>query len=65
MKSRGIAPSLLTSALDGSERSVSFLAAERVSGTHCIESWVDPRANLDAVEKRKISWSCWEFNSDF
>jgi hypothetical protein len=35
---------------------------ESLSGTHWIESLVGPRAGLDAVEKRKISYSCWELN---
>jgi hypothetical protein len=48
----------LTSALDGGEWSASRLAhftpRERAPGTHGIGSWVDPRAVLDAVVKRKI-----------
>jgi hypothetical protein len=48
----------LTSALAGGEWSVSqpsrFTAGERASGTHWIGCWVDPRAGLDDVEKRKF-----------
>jgi hypothetical protein len=48
----------LTSALDGGEWSVSrpgrFIPRERAPGTHCIGGWVDPRAVLDAVVKKKI-----------
>jgi hypothetical protein len=58
MGSGGIAPPFLTSALDGWEWSASrtgrFTPGETASGTHWIESWVDPRAGLDAVEKRII-----------
>jgi hypothetical protein len=47
----------LTSALDGGEWSASrpsrFSPRERASGTHYI-GWVDLRAGLDAVVKRKI-----------
>jgi hypothetical protein len=31
-----------------------FTHGERALGTHWIGSWVDPRAGLDDVEKRKI-----------
>jgi hypothetical protein len=31
-------------------------------GTYWIGSWVRPRAGLDAVEYRKISYPCWESN---
>jgi hypothetical protein len=48
----------LTLALAGGEWSASrpgrFTPAERVPGTHWIGSWVDPRASLDDVEKRKF-----------
>jgi hypothetical protein len=30
--------------------------------THCIRGWVDPRAGLDMVEKRKLSLPCQESN---
>jgi hypothetical protein len=47
-----------TSALDGGEWSAShpgrFTPKERASGTHWIGGWVDPKAVLDAVVKRKI-----------
>jgi hypothetical protein len=49
----------LTSALDGSEWSVScpgrFTPRKIAPGTHWIGGWVDPRAVLDAVVKEKIS----------
>jgi hypothetical protein len=48
----------LTSALDGGEWSASrpgrFTPRERAPGTHWIGGWVDARAVLDAVVKRKI-----------
>jgi hypothetical protein len=48
----------LTSALAGGEWSASrpdhFNPGERAPGTHWIGGWVDPRAGLDDVEKRKF-----------
>jgi hypothetical protein len=48
----------LTSVLDGGEWSAShpgcFTPRERAQGTHRIEGWVGPGADLDAVAKRKI-----------
>jgi hypothetical protein len=48
----------LTSALVGGERSAPcpgrFTPGERPPGTHCIGGWVDPRAGLGDVEKRKF-----------
>jgi hypothetical protein len=48
----------LTSALAGGEWSTSrpgrFTSGERASGTHWIGDWVDSRAGLDDVEKRKF-----------
>jgi hypothetical protein len=48
----------LTSALDGGEwsalRPSRFTTNERIPGTHWIGGWVDPRAILDAMVKRKI-----------
>jgi hypothetical protein len=48
----------LTSALVGGEWSASrpgrFTARERAPGTYWIRGWVDPRAGLDDVEKRKF-----------
>jgi hypothetical protein len=45
----------VTSALVGGEWSASrrFIPGERALGTHWIGDWVDPRACLDDVEKRK------------
>jgi hypothetical protein len=48
----------LTSALVAGEWSVSrlcpFTPGERAPGTHWIGGWVDPRARLDDVEKRRF-----------
>jgi hypothetical protein len=48
----------LASALDGGEWSTSrpgrFTPGERAPGTHCIGGWVDLRAGLDDLEKRKF-----------
>jgi hypothetical protein len=48
----------LISALAGGEWSASrlgrFTAGERASGTHLIRSWLDPRLDLDDVEKREF-----------
>jgi hypothetical protein len=48
----------LTSALVGDQWSASrpsrFAPGERAPGTPWIEGWVDPRAGLDDVEKRKL-----------
>jgi hypothetical protein len=49
----------LTSVLAVGEWSASrlgrFTPGKRANGTHWIGSWVDPRAGLDDVEKRKFS----------
>jgi hypothetical protein len=57
-RSGGIAPRILkTSAIDGGEWSASrhgrFIPGARTADTHWIGGWVDPRAGLDAVMKRK------------
>jgi hypothetical protein len=48
----------LTSALVGGEWSASrpgrFTPGERAPGTHWIGGWLDPRAGLDDLEKRKF-----------
>jgi hypothetical protein len=48
----------LTSALAGGKSSASCpgrsIPGERAPGTHWIGGWVDPRAGLDDVEKRKF-----------
>jgi hypothetical protein len=48
----------LTSALAGDELPASrpdrFNPGEKAPGTHWIRGWVDPRAGLDDVEKRKF-----------
>jgi hypothetical protein len=58
MKARGTVDVFLTSALVGSEWSVSrpgrFTTGERVPGTHWIGGWVGPAAGMDEVEERKF-----------
>jgi hypothetical protein len=48
----------LTSALTGGEWSASrpgrFTPTDIALGIHCIGCWMDPRAGLDDVEKRKF-----------
>jgi hypothetical protein len=48
----------LTSALVGGEWSTSrpgrFIHGEKAPGTHWIGGWVDLRAGLDDLEKRKV-----------
>jgi hypothetical protein len=48
----------LTSALAGDEWSASrpshFIPFERAPSTHWLGGWVDPRAGLDNMEKRKF-----------
>jgi hypothetical protein len=34
----------------------------KTASTHWTGGWVDPRAYLDVVEKRKISSQYWELN---
>jgi hypothetical protein len=52
--SRSIAPTFLTSELDGGEWSASrpdrFTPGERDSGTYCIGGWVGLTGGLDAVK---------------
>jgi hypothetical protein len=54
--------SFLTSALDGSKRSISdsggFTPGEVAHDTHCIRFNVGPRFGLEIAEKRKISFHC-------
>jgi hypothetical protein len=56
----------LTFPLDGSEWSATcsghFRPCERTPGTHWIGDWLDPRANLDSVVKKKNPCSCQESN---
>jgi hypothetical protein len=50
----GIAPPFLASALDGRHWSASrprrFTPREAVPRTHWIRGWIEPRADMDAVE---------------
>jgi hypothetical protein len=54
----------LTLSQDGGEWSASssgyFTPRKRASSTCWIGDWIGPRAGLDAVVKRKISFSCHE-----
>jgi hypothetical protein len=53
----------LTSALAGGEWSASrpyrFTPVERATGIHWIGSWLDPRASVDGVKKRKFLTVPW------
>jgi hypothetical protein len=53
-------------ALDGDVSSVSrpglYTTGRRAPVIHCVGGWVGPRADLDAVAKRKISCLLREFN---
>jgi hypothetical protein len=59
-------PPFFTSALDAGEWSASrpgrFIPGERAPSTHWITGWMGPRAGLDAVEKKGISFSCQKSN---
>jgi hypothetical protein len=63
-----IAPPFLTSALDGGEWSASrprrFTPEETALGTHCLGDWVGPTADMDVMERRKISFPYQESNPD-
>jgi hypothetical protein len=43
-----------------------FIPGERAPGNHCIEGWVDPRAGLDYLWKRKfltlLGLKLWPFS---
>jgi hypothetical protein len=58
----------LTSALGRGEWSASrpgrFTPGERAPGTHWIRGWVDPRASLDNLEKRKLIIANKMYNSN-
>jgi hypothetical protein len=44
---------------------VHFSPWERALDTHWIGGWVGPRASLDTVEKRKVSYSCKQSNPGY
>jgi hypothetical protein len=56
--SGGIAPCILDPDIDGCEWSASLpdllIPKEKTFGTHWRGGWMDPRAGLEAVVKRKI-----------
>jgi hypothetical protein len=64
--SRGVTVLFLTLALDEDELSTSrpgrITPEERAACTHWMRGWVIPRAGLDAVEKREVSYPCRESN---
>jgi hypothetical protein len=43
-------------------RSGHFSLRYRAPTAHYKSGWVDPTANLDAVEQKTISCLCWEYN---
>jgi hypothetical protein len=59
-------PQFLSSALKGGVwsglRLYRFTPGDRTPATHWIGGWVDPRAGMDAMEKRKISFLSRELN---
>jgi hypothetical protein len=59
----GTAPPFLISALDGSEWSASR-PFRLNTYTHFTVNWAHHRADLDVMEKRKISYPCRESNPD-
>jgi hypothetical protein len=58
--SGGIAPPFFTSALDGGFGPDRFTLGETAPGTHCVGSWVGPRADLG---KTKCSFLTLNRNS--
>jgi hypothetical protein len=62
----GIISPFSTSVLDDDEWSSSrydhFTTEEWAPGIHRIGCWVDPRADLNTIEKRKMSFPCQELN---
>jgi hypothetical protein len=67
--SRRILLHALTSALEGggllASRPRRFTPGEEIPGTPWIGGWVNPRAVLDAVKKKKYPCPCWESNPGF
>jgi hypothetical protein len=39
-------------------------SGETVPGIHCIGGWLDPRAGLDLMEKKEVSFPCRKWNRD-
>jgi hypothetical protein len=68
MAGEGIAAHILNSALYGGEwlasRPCRFTPGEKAQGTHWIKGWVDLKADLDTVEKRKVFCPFQESNPD-
>lgn len=64
--SGGVAHIFVILVLDGGELSALPLrcctTGERNPLNHRIGGWIGPKANLDIVEKRKISCFCWDLN---
>jgi hypothetical protein len=54
----------LTSILDGQLRAPVALPREAVPGIHFTGGWVGPKASMDNIGKRKISYLCRESNSE-
>jgi hypothetical protein len=65
-RNAGVAPPLLTSALDVGVQSAPhpghFTHGKRAPSTHWIGGWLGPESGLDAVQKRIISCPCQELN---
>jgi hypothetical protein len=62
MGSGGVASLFLTSAIDGGEwwtsRPSHFTPGVRDPGIRCVGGWMDLKAGLDAIEKRRICCPC-------
>jgi hypothetical protein len=61
-----IGPPIIISVLErgdlAASRPCGFTPGKRVPGNHWIGGWVGPRAGLDTMEERKISFLCRESN---
>jgi len=52
-------------ALDGGEWLTSCpgcFTCGKYPGTYCVGDWVSPRARLDILEERKLSFPYWDVN---